>query len=163
MPTVFEGGPYLNAAVLCERAIQETDGVLTIVRAVDKVVAQPRPGAGDTAAHATTMRPFPLSLSLVVLMKAGQARGDYTLAIRPQDPTGSQLPVLETPLSFAGTDDGQGVNVVINLNLGIQHEGLYWFDVLLTGELITRLPLRIEYRQAGDRLPPAPQAHETSG
>lgn len=162
MPTVFEGGPYVNAAVLCERAIQETDGVLTIVRAVDKVTAQPIPGSGDTTAPGG-MQPFPLSLSLVVIMKAGHARGDYTLAIRPEDPTGAQLLALETPLSFTGTDDGQGANVVINLNLGIQHEGLYWFDVLLSGELITRVPLRIEYRPVADQPPPAPQAHGTSG
>lgn len=109
------------------------------------------------------MQPFPVSLSLVVLMKAGQARGEYTLGIRPQDPTGAQLPLLETPVVFTGADDGQGANVVVNLNLGIQHEGLYWFDLLLSGELITRVPLRTEYRQAGDQAPPAPRAHGTSG
>jgi hypothetical protein len=160
MPTVFEEGPYLNGAVLCERAIQETDGVITIVRIVDKVVAQPLPIAN--APPTSAMQPFPLSLSLVVLIKAGGARGSYTLAIRPQDPTGTQLQALETPLSFTGTDDGQGANVVINLNLGIQHEGLYWFDVILTGELLTRVPLHIEYRPAGDQPPPAPQARGTS-
>jgi hypothetical protein len=160
MPTVFEEGPYLNGAVLCERAIQETDGVITIVRAVDKVVAQPSPI--PNAPPASTMQPFPLSLSLVVLMKAGRARGSFTLAISPQDPTGTQLDALETTMSFTGPDDGQGANVVINLNLGIQHEGLYWFDVLLTGELVTRVPLRIEYRPAGDQLPPAPEARGTS-
>jgi hypothetical protein len=162
MPTVFEGGPYINAAVLCERVIQETDGVLTIIRAVDKVTAQPILGPDDTAAPGI-MQPFPLSLSLIVLMKAGQARGDYTLSIRPEDPTGGQLPALETPVSFTGTDDGQGASVVINLNLGVQHEGLYWIDVLLSGELITRVPLRIEYLPAGDQPPPAPQVHGTSG
>jgi hypothetical protein len=37
MPTVFETGPYLVTAVLCERAIQENDGVLSLIRMVDKI------------------------------------------------------------------------------------------------------------------------------
>jgi hypothetical protein len=30
------GGPYLNAALLCEKVLQERDGVLSIIRIIDR-------------------------------------------------------------------------------------------------------------------------------
>jgi hypothetical protein len=156
MPTVFEGGPYLNAALLCERTIQENDGVLTLVRAIDKVIAAPVEISGQ-------LQPFMVSLSLAVVLKSGTARGEFVLVVHPQQPDGSYLPRSETAFSLTGTDDGQGANVVINMNLGVHQEGMYWFDILLDAELLTRVPLRIEYQRAGDQTPPAPPAPASAG
>jgi hypothetical protein len=33
---VFERGPYVIAAAFCERALQERDGVLSLIRIIDK-------------------------------------------------------------------------------------------------------------------------------
>lgn len=30
------GGPYVNAALICEKVLQETDGVLSVVRIIDR-------------------------------------------------------------------------------------------------------------------------------
>lgn len=34
------GGPYLKAALLCEKVLQEQDGVVTLVRIIDRFVTQ---------------------------------------------------------------------------------------------------------------------------
>jgi hypothetical protein len=66
----FERGPYLIAAVLCERTLQEADGTLSIMRIVDKVTGQSqRPGETIPAA----MPPLAVSLELAVVMKSGEA------------------------------------------------------------------------------------------
>jgi len=31
-------GPYLQAALLCERVMQEKDGVLSVIRIIDRVI-----------------------------------------------------------------------------------------------------------------------------
>jgi hypothetical protein len=159
MPTVFENGPYLVSALLNERTIQEADGVLTLVRVVDKVTATP---GSWTEPQASEMPAFLVSLYLTIILKAGRARGDYVLAVRPEDPTGAVLPASENSITFAGTDDGAGANVIINMNLGIQHVGLYWFNVLLDDQLLTRVPLRIEYEPVQDARLQAPVAPASS-
>jgi Family of unknown function (DUF6941) len=159
MPTVFEDGPYLNSALLSERTIQETDGVLTLVRVVDKLTATP---AIRTEPQSTQMPAFLASLYLTVILRAGRARGDYLLTVRPVDPTGAQLPDSDNTVTFTGNDDGAGANVLINMNLGVQHEGLYWFNILLNGQLLTRVPLHIEYQPVQDAQLQAPAAPANS-
>jgi hypothetical protein len=141
MPTVFETGPYLITAVLCERAIQENDGVLSLIRMVDKItntIAGPSPTVPDT------MPPVSVNLTLVIVMKPGEARGRYMITVRPEAPSGQQLSEVELPVSFAGSPD-TGANVLFGINMIATEEGVYWFDILLDGQLLTRTPLRIEY------------------
>jgi hypothetical protein len=139
MPTVFETGPYLIAATLCERAIQEGDGVLSLIRVVDKVT---QAVAGPTVPD--KMPPIQVNLTLVVVLKPGEARGRYRLGVRPEAPSGQRLPDAELPVSFAGAPDA-GANLLLGINMIAEEEGLYWFDVLLDDQLLTRTPLRIEY------------------
>jgi hypothetical protein len=159
MPTVFERGPYLGAAVLCERAIQEPDGVLTLVRVIDKITGTVIVPQGHDPDQ---MPPFMVSLTLIIMLRAGEARGNYVVKVRPEAPTGAQLAATELPVSFTGSDDAQGVNLLVNLNFGAQYEGLHWFDVLLDDLLLTRVPLHIEYQPGQEPTPPAPRAPENS-
>ena len=46
---------------------------------------------------------------------------------------------------FEGED--RGTNVIYAATLNVEQEGLYWFDVLLDDELLTRMPLRILYQR----------------
>ena len=162
MPTELDG-PYLTAAALCERTIQESDGVLTLVRLVDKVTASPvsLPGATAGATEAPGFRPFMVSLSLVVALKAGSASDTRTVRVVPREPSGEQLPATEAEVSFAGDNPARGVNVVINTNLGVREVGLYWFDVFLNEQMLSRIPLQIEYQPAGGQQPPLRLAPES--
>jgi hypothetical protein len=139
-------GPHLLTAVLCEKVIEDKEGVLSLIRIVDQVV---QTATGPEAPE--QMPPFVLhNLSMVIMLKAGQSRGRYALKLRPEDPGGVQLPPIEFPLQLQGGTSG--VNIIAPLQLGVNHEGVYWFDVLFApgrdedDQLITRVPLEIVYR-----------------
>lgn len=136
---MFASGPYLQTAVLCEKVLQEADGVLSLIRIVDREVITlvgPKPPEG--------MPSIPIRLYAVLALKSGGARGRHQLALRPEQPSGIQLTATEVPVYFEGED--RGVNAVIEVNLMPQEEGLFWFDVLLDGSIMTRIPLRVIYQ-----------------
>ena len=124
---------------MCEKVLTEQDGVLSVIRIVDRVtVTSAGPDVPDE------MPPTQLNLSAVVSFRSGSARGRYTVRLRPEDPSGVQLPVLEMPVHFEGEE--RGANLVISFNMLAEHEGLYWIDVLFREDLITRIPLRVIYQ-----------------
>ena len=104
-------------------------------------------------AVAQGFQPFLVSLSLVVILRRGDLTGTYEVKARPREPDGTELPATGGAVSFAGDDPGQAANVLINMNLGVRLEGLYWFDILLDDRVISRLSLRIEYRRGEDQPP----------
>lgn len=151
MPMVFERGPYLVVAAFCERALQERDGVLSLIRIIDKwttAVTGPGPMVPDR------MPPVPVNLTLAVVLKPGEARGRFMVKVRPEAPSGLRLPDVELPVLFSGAPDA-GANLLFGINMIATEEGVYWFDTLLDDQLITRTPLRIEYspRRTGGQGP----------
>jgi hypothetical protein len=97
------------------------------------------------------MPPFVVQdLKLVISLKSGEARGRYAVKIRPEDPSGSQLPPFETPIQLS--PGNQGVNIVSDLQFAVQLEGVYWFDVFFVPGggaedwLLSRIPLEVHYR-----------------
>jgi hypothetical protein len=140
MPTDFEHGPYLTVAALCDRILQEKDGVISLIRVIDKITSSPV-GPGTPA----EMPPIPVNVSLVIMLRAGDSGGNYTVTIRPEGPTMASPPTeTEVPVSFSGAP-GEGANLVVNIAMVATTTGLYWFSILLDGYLLTRVPLRIEY------------------
>jgi hypothetical protein len=132
-------GPHLAVAVVCEKPLQEQDGVLSIIRIIDRVIVSASgPDVPDT------MPPTQLSFFMVVTLKSGAARGRHTLRLRPEDPSGAQLNALEVPIHFEGEE--RGANVVVQFNLNAELEGLYWIDVLFGEDVMTRIPLRVVYQ-----------------
>jgi hypothetical protein len=139
-------GPFLQLACFCEKVITDNTGVLTLVRVVDRFT---QTLAGPDVPE--QMPPFVLTnLQLVIALKAGEARGRYALKIRPEDPSGLQLPPTEVPLQL--TPGNAGINIVTEFQFAIQHEGVYWFDVLFAPGsgaddwLLTRMPLEVQYQ-----------------
>lgn len=138
--TIESGGPYLAMAVLCEKVLQEKDGVLSAIRIVDRII--------HTAFGSETpeqMSPVPVNLTALLSFKAGAARGTRTIKWSPQAPSGQRLPEMSFPAFFESED--RGINLVVNLAFQANEEGLYWFDVILEDQLLTRIPLRIVYQR----------------
>lgn len=132
-------GPYLATAVICEKALQEQDGVLTLVRLIDRVIV------GATGPDVPEdMPPAPLNFTVVIALKSGAARGRHKIRLRPEDPSGHQLSTLELPVHFEGED--RGANLIVQFGLTAEKEGLYWIDVLFGDDLMTRIPLRVVYQ-----------------
>lgn len=144
-PDSHSTGPHLIAALLCEKVLQEQDGVLSAIRIIDRLEQTAvGPDAPDE------MPPFVVNnLTLLVTIKADQARGRYGIKIRPEAPGGILLPPMEQAVTIQSGVGG--INVLMPFVLAIQAEGVYWFDVFLTGpapqedRLLTRVPLEVIY------------------
>jgi len=134
------GGPWLQAAVFCEKLLQEQDGVVSLIRVIDRFMIQasgPEPPERMPAAR--------LSMMGYLAFKSGIARGSYSVTIKGVSPLGRPLPGMTLPMLLEGEDRGAGLG--FQLNLDAQEEGLYWFEVLIGERLITRMPLRVVYQR----------------
>jgi len=131
-------GPFLQAALLCERALREKDNVLSIIRIVDRWHVRTPPRAPED-----TLPAFAFPVTGVIAFKSGNFKGKKTLVLMMNAPDGTSSELGGVPVLFEG--DERGVNVIMNLNIQAQIEGLYWIDVLLDDDLQTRIPFRVIY------------------
>jgi hypothetical protein len=138
------GGPYLVTACFCDKVLQEGDGVLSLIRIVDR---------WNVIGSAPTMAPQPIQTTLVILFKSGIVRTSAQLMITPITPSGERNDPIVAPLLFEG-DDERGTGIVLPLAFPIREAGLHWFEVALTiqggqAEVLTFVPMRIVYLQTG--------------
>jgi uncharacterized protein DUF6941 len=129
----------LQIAAFCEKVLFETNGVVSLIRIVDRFnVNGPTP----------EMAPASLTFFLVVAFKAGFVRGKHIIRVIPLSPGNVDLPAIEMPQFFEGDDD-RGVMVAAQMNFLVKEEGLYWFRVYFENALVTQMPLRVVYQQVG--------------
>lgn len=81
------GGPWLQTAVFCENVIEDREGVLSLIRVVDRVIIQAVGGTPPTEMPETEHQ-----LRLAVMLKSGEARGRYTLRFDIEGPDGITRP-----------------------------------------------------------------------
>ena len=86
-------------------------------------------------------------VNALLSFKSGNAKGRSTIKWVMEEPSGIRGPEQLLPALFEGED--RGVNFILNLALTLSQEGLYWFDVFLEEQLLTRIPLRIFYQRIG--------------
>ncbi len=134
----FDHGPYLQAACLCDTAIEAKDGTVSLIRIIDtltSVASGPNPPTNMPATQFTVM--------LVVMLKSGNARGRCELCIVPELPTGETKEPLSFTVHLEGEERGQ--NVIVRLTQQFPIEGLYWYNITLDGQKLTSIPLRVKY------------------
>jgi hypothetical protein len=139
--------PLVLATLLCEKVLEEKDGVLTAVRMFDRLlVAPPEPGSVATV---------PIVL-LIVLRNGTEVTREAAVGMRLVTPSGSRGPREAYPVELAGEPDA-GVNLRVTLPLDASEEGLYWFEIDLDGIPVSRVPLRLTFAPASPVTPtPAP-------
>ena len=98
-----ETGPHLAAALLCERVITESDGVLSIIRVVDRVT---QTASGTDPPE--TMPPLSIdNLSMVLSLKPDKARGRFQLRLVMNEPSmkteGLRDDIISSPVTSAST------------------------------------------------------------
>lgn len=146
------GGPWLQAAVFCEKVMFEKDNVASLIRLVDRFTITASGGAPPEK-----MPPANIKIMAFLYFKAGIARGSFEVNVVAHDPSHRVVAQLMLPMLLEGED--RGAQIGAEMNLQITEDGLYWFDVLLGGRLVTRMPLRIVYQRIiagpGLGLPPA--------
>ena len=136
MPEVDElSGPYLSATFLCDRVLQEGNGVLSFIRIVDRFV-RPRP--------TEQIPPQPIQVNLAIIFKGGGLPpGNYLVKIRVFKPSTSSPAVeMGNDVFFDGGQD-RGMNIVIPFMLLAEEDGLYWIEILFAERLFTRIPFRV--------------------
>jgi hypothetical protein len=157
LPTGPHEGPFLQAALLCEKVLLEPDGVATVIRIIDQITVQPllvgspspeaaqldSPGAEESA-PAPSPPPSVLPVSLVVIFKSGNAPGNYLLAVVLQTPDGRERPLPSQEIELTAAPHG-GAQHVHQLNLVVREPGDYRFDVSLNGQFVTSVPLRVDF------------------
>ncbi|OFW09535.1 MAG: hypothetical protein A3G20_02965 [Acidobacteria bacterium RIFCSPLOWO2_12_FULL_59_11] len=133
--------PWVQLAALCHTALTENTGQLSIIRIVDRWMV-----VGLTPEMQSTN----IQLTMAIILKSDQMRGQYRLRLRLRSPLGNvtEGPVL--PALFEGDD--RGVQAILPSGILATEPGLYWFEILVEDEVVTRVPLRILYQQI--QLPP---------
>ncbi len=128
--------PLLAAAVLCEKVLHEKDDVASIVRIIDTLTI-----TGEDP----SLPPGFVALNMFLCFKSGDAKGTRKLTIRQASPLGDTEDIHKQSLDFRGNE--QGVHVHCTIPMALKKTGLYWFDVIVNSETMTRIPLRINYHQ----------------
>jgi hypothetical protein len=82
----FDTGPFVNVAAFCERVLQEKDNVLSAIRIVDQINVQ---ALGDVAPEDLPAGST-IQSTLLVMLKAGDARGPQTIQVVIEDPAGGR-------------------------------------------------------------------------
>ena len=134
-------GPYLTAALICEKTLQESDGVLSAIRMIDHIALPPQPN--NQLPEGVQV---PIPITILVAFKAGSVKGEHVLKLVLTKTDGTRITMSESLVYFAGPEEG-GVNFRANVNLWIEKEGLCWFDVILDGKRFTRIPLRVFFQR----------------
>ncbi len=139
-------GPHLNAALLCEKVLQEKDGIISVIRMIDRITL-----TVNASLSPETLPPLPINLFALISFKSGSARGRHTVKWVTETPSGIRLPEQLLPVLFEGDND-RGVNLILNVNMIVDQEGVYWFEVHLEDQFLTRVPLRILYQRIGQSI-----------
>jgi hypothetical protein len=127
--------PYVTAALLCEKVLQEKDDSLTLMRIADRVQYRLE-GSGLPEGS----KPI-INIQGLVSLKSGLVTGEHVIKIIMERPNGDRKDVASFPVNFLGKDQGQ--NMILNMGLGVDQDGLYWFDVVFDEEVLTRVPLMV--------------------
>lgn len=149
----FERGPYLTTATFCEQVLQEATGVISLIRIVDRMTIT------STGADAPEeMPPAQLNWTLVITLKSGDARGSHPVKIVPQLPSGETKSPLIMSVHLEG--DNKGQNIISRMTMDLEMPGIYWFNIYVDDQLLTKVPLEVIYSRI---VTPGPQEPPTPG
>ncbi len=88
---------------------------------------------------------IPVALNGVISVKSGDARGEHELKVVLHTPKNEAHEVMKASFQLEG--DEQGANIRIRAVMMVRSEGLYWFDIVVAGKQLTRIPLRIQIQR----------------
>ena len=147
------GGPFIKAALLCEKVLVEQDGTNTFVRVFDRYITQVPPGQ--------EVKPIQVKFFLVLMFISGFANQKMKVKTEMIDPEGQLIGSITNDVLFQGND--QGCNIIGETNMILNREGLYWIEIRVGEQLQTRIPLRWLVQQTTIQAPAAPDPEDTPG
>jgi hypothetical protein len=142
------GGPYLAAAVFCELTTEDRDGAVSAIRIIDQINLMVHPSAPADVK-------LPVHIQGLLTFKTGYATGgERPIRLVMHSPSG-KTQALDYTVSFSPNPHG-GANLRLQQVIMVDKGGLFWFDVMLDGKRMTRMPLFINV--ARGELPSPPGA-----
>ena len=138
--------PGLRVGVFCEKVLTENDGVVSLIRIVDRYFLDIPEESPNAAAEPP--RNLAVATTLFVMYRAVGPWGPAPVRIVMVRPDGAREQVAETDVEFVG-DDINGINLVVNLIFGATVPGTYAFDVSWSDQPPSRLLLQVVHRQVG--------------
>ncbi|HYU31157.1 MAG TPA: hypothetical protein VEW48_03270 [Thermoanaerobaculia bacterium] len=128
--------PIVSIACICEKALQEKDGLISLIRVVDTLYLP---------------RAYGTELYIVLALKSGAIRGKFDVDLVFRPPSGKDQLVYSWQFLLEG--DGHGVNLLAPLSLiPPEEQGLSWFDVTCNGEVLTSIPFRLDVLEGVDSI-----------
>ncbi|MGH7987803.1 MAG: DUF6941 family protein [Candidatus Binataceae bacterium] len=139
----MKAGPYLAAALFCDRLLEEKNGVLSAIRIADTYTVKTTGLPPNTIPSVAT--------TLLLSFRAGEARGIFHVNVAGRFPSGRELQPRsmageQSPPAFTITfNDGANptANLILNLSIPAIEFGWYSFDVLMEGEIVARASVRV--------------------
>jgi hypothetical protein len=133
--------PFVAAACFCENLLVEKDAVMSAIRIVDTYILLPLPP--EVTIPADVMRGVILLKGLISLKSDSPLQGKVHLVMhRVNGEKATISPPEGWPAELKG--DHSGLNIQIQMPLGVRNFGLVWFDVLWNEEVLTRMPLMLQ-------------------
>ena len=130
--------PSLRIAALCERVLEEKDGMLSLIRIIDRLIV--------TAEGADLPKELPPGqVPLTAIMSWVNGLGNYEAKIRVDCPDGSAVESQTIPFYLDSLDKVQ--NHIVRLVLPVKRPGVYWFNFFLGDDIKSKLPLRVIYQR----------------
>lgn len=144
-------GLYLNFAVICEKVLREVDEALSIIRIIDQLsVTVVAPPGAEVPSELISVPP--VTVTLAIGLKSSGYAGPVPVRLWIETPSGLRLPEFATTQQIEGVD--RGLNLIFPIQLPAQEEGVYWFVVEISGDVATRVPLRISKQIVPQTTPP---------
>ena len=134
-------GPWVSFAVLCEKTIEDKLGRLTLINIVDQVNFTP-PQGQDSVDQPLAV---PIKLVAAIGFKSGVLKGPNEIKLQFMKPSGERGPSMQVSALFQG--DERGTNLITEMNLVLNEEGLYWVEVYVQEQFMTRIPLRLAFQR----------------
>jgi len=123
---------------MCEKILQEKDGVLSAIRLVDSFfVERPTQALPENITAG-------IQLSALVSLKSGDITGEQEIQIKLRKPSGEMKDIGAWRVVFNGGE--HGANFITNMMLSGTEYGLFWLDVVWQGEVLTSIPIKVVQR-----------------
>lgn len=88
--------------------------------------------------------PLGFPVTIFVSLRSGDLTGKSKLVIQGRQPDGKLSLRADVEIELGEKGPGSGPQVRVQMHLISPQSGLYWFDVLWNGELLTSIPAEIK-------------------
>ena len=135
------GGPYVLAALFCEKVLREQDDIASFIRVYDSFTVsgvQKELPAGA------------ISTNVVLLLKRGDAPRKQNIALVIRDPQAKKLKDTSQEIYFPDEPNSNAL-LQLPLTMHVKTPGIYTIDVILGTKRITRMLLTVRYAQVSQK------------